>query len=127
MRSGFSNFPSKRKVMCGWFASLLAAGLAGCGMSMPSASSMPAFSSSTTPKARSTLGGPAAGRASQAGKTGRTLVVAEGDTLMSIGRRYDVPMSVLMEQNNLRSITLKPGTELFIPQLQSTYKKQGSL
>jgi LysM repeat protein len=127
MRSGFSNFPSKRKVMCGWLASILAAGLAGCGMSMPSASSMPAFSSSTTPKARSTLGGPAAGQASHAGKTGRTLVVAEGDTLMSIGRRYDVPMSVLMEQNNLRTIALTPGTKLFIPQLQSNYKRQGSL
>ena len=127
MRSEFCSFTAKAKALCGGLAAVLAVSLAGCGMSMPSAGSMPAFSLSTTPKSRSTLGGPAAGQSSHAGKTGQTIVVAQGDTLMSIGRRYDVPMSILMEQNNLRTIALTPGTKLFVPQLQPNYKRQGSL
>lgn len=54
---------------------------------------------------------------------GRTVIVAEGDTLMSIGRRYGVPMSVLLDHNTLRSLTLTPGTEIFVPQLQSSTRR----
>lgn len=84
---------------------------------------MPAFASAKQQRPPSTLGGPAALKQSHAGKPGQTIVVADGDTLMSIGRRYNVPMSVLMEQNGLRSIALKPGTELFVPKLQPSYRK----
>jgi LysM repeat protein len=120
MRSDFLNLNASRYRLCVWLAvPIIAAGVAGCGISMPSASSMPAFASSSKPKARSTLGGPEAMQAAHAGKVGRMIVVAEGDTLMSIGRRYDVPMSVLMEQNNLRRVALEPGTELFVPQLHT--------
>ncbi len=118
MRFEIRAVSAQRLRTCVWLAvPMIAACLAGCGMSMPSASSMPAFSPSPKPKPRSTLGGPGATLPAHAGKAGKIIVAGEGETLMSIGRRYDVPMSVLMEQNNLRRIAIKPGTELFIPQL----------
>jgi LysM domain len=95
-------------------ALLMAPALAGCSIGMPSASSMPAFQSKK-PRAAG-LGGP--NTPSRRGP-GQVIVVGAGDTLMGLSRRFDVPMSVLMEQNGLRSIALEPGTELFIPKLQS--------
>lgn len=62
-------------------------------------------------------------RASNSRTPGRTVIVAEGDTLMSIGRRYGVPMSVLLDHNTLRSLTLTPGTGIFVPQMQPIYRR----
>ena len=110
-------------------ASILVTSLAGCGAGMPSAGVMSAFSSSASPNTRSGLGGPVSARSTVAARSarsqepGHTIIVAEGETLMSIGRRYDVPMSVLIEHNALRSIALEPGTELFVPQLQPSYRR----
>jgi LysM repeat protein len=74
---------------------------------------MPAFQ---TKKPRAGLGGP---NTVPHHGPGQIIVVGNGDSLMGLSRKFDVPMSVLMEQNGLRSIALEPGTELFIPKLQS--------
>jgi LysM repeat protein len=107
----------------GCVATLMAAGLSGCSVGMPSAAAAPAFTTSSSSNSRASLGGPLAARNSNSNTPGRTVIAAEGDTLMSIGRRYNVPMSVLLDHNTLRSLTLIPGTEIFVPQLQPSYRR----
>jgi LysM domain len=93
-------------------------------MSMPSATSMPIFATAKPAKSRTALGGPDASNMPAQRGFGRTVTVVEGDSLMSIGRRYDVPMSVLMEHNNLRRVSLTPGQELFVPQMRRSPPQQ---
>ncbi len=90
---------------------------------MPSTASMPAFSSRPAAQPHARLGGPVAARSATSQGPGRTIVVAEGETLISIARRYDVPMSILLDHNTLRSLSLTPGTELFVPQLRPSYQR----
>lgn len=45
----------------------------------------------------------------------RTVVVAPGDTLYGISRRYHVSMAALMDSNRMRSPAVKPGDTLVLP------------
>lgn len=45
----------------------------------------------------------------------RTVVVAPGDTLYGISRRYHVSMAALMDANRMRSPAVKPGDTLVLP------------
>ena len=46
---------------------------------------------------------------------GDSVIVAPGDTLYSIGRRYNVPVMKLMEINNLSDSSLKVGQRILLP------------
>lgn len=45
----------------------------------------------------------------------RMYVVADGDSLWKISKRFDVDIEVLRKSNRLKNDSLKPGTALFIP------------
>lgn len=45
----------------------------------------------------------------------RTVVVAPGDTLYGLSRRYHVSMAALMDVNRMRSPALRPGDTLVLP------------
>ncbi len=95
-----------------------------------------ACSSSVAPSQTASLGGPAAAQniapsrpiaadrqtalASQHGAAPvpkGSIVVADGDTLLSISRRHRVPISLLMRANGLQRLKVQPGTQLVIPKV----------
>lgn len=54
---------------------------------------------------------------SQVRAGGTTIEVREGDTLLEISRKYNVPVSVLVGENRLNDLNVFPGMRLFIPKL----------
>jgi hypothetical protein len=120
MRSYDSTAPVVPFAVLTLVISVIAVLLSGCGLGVPpmSAASMPVFE---PPSRRAYgLGGPRdTSKPIIHHGDGEIITVERGDTLIGIGKRYDVPMSVLIEQNKLLSVQLHPGSTLFIPKRQS--------
>ncbi len=119
MRSYDSTAPVVPFAALALFISVIAVLLSGCGLSASSLSqeSIPAYNK--TSKRPYGLSGPRKANAVVVHRhAGETITIERGDTLIAIGKRYDVPMSVLIEENQLRSVVLRPGTTLFIPNRQ---------
>lgn len=100
--------------------------LAGCGMSMPSFTA-PALQEQAEAKpapsrvaaySRSALGNTKTEPAPQIGNgKGQFIEVQQGETLLDISRRTKVPVSLIMSENKLSSLTVLAGQKLFIPKL----------
>lgn len=67
------------------------------------------------PIARATPPAPAMQAAARPSALGATIEVQQGDTISSLARRHNVPISDLMAANNLRSPAIHPGQQLILP------------
>jgi murein DD-endopeptidase MepM/ murein hydrolase activator NlpD len=48
---------------------------------------------------------------------GTAIIVGPGETVQTLSNKYGVPISAIMEANNLSGLTLKPGQRVVIPRL----------
>ena len=55
--------------------------------------------------------------ASNANRAGTVVEVRDGDTLVEIAKKHNVPISVIVGENRLTDLNVFPGMRLFIPKL----------
>lgn len=104
----------------------LAGTSAGCALSTPGLEGFglggPKPSASAPPE-RKPAANTATGLAAQRplgplpGKRGTVVEVKDGDTLLAISQRYNVPVSVLVSENRLKDLNVFPGMRLVVPKI----------